>query len=133
VRLLTQALTTHDVDAVVRLLAEDVRMAMRHCPPSGRRDGRRRSWPRWRSGCARARFVQTRANGQPALAVYSHDAVDGLWRAGGLLVVTLDGGQITSLTRFESPRAPLRAAQHPPEDQSETSSGHGIATEQRGR
>jgi len=82
----------------------------------------------------RARFVQTRANGQPALAVYSHDAVDGLWRAGGLLVVTLDGGQITSLTRFGVRHdAPLRAANILPEDQSETSSGHGIATEQRGR
>ena len=50
----------------------------------------------------RARFVPTRANGQPALAVYMHDAANGLWRAGGLLVLTLDSEQITGLTRFET-------------------------------
>jgi hypothetical protein len=50
----------------------------------------------------RARFVQTRANGQPALAVYMHDAADGLWHAGGLPVITLEGQQVTGLTRFET-------------------------------
>lgn len=44
----------------------------------------------------------TRADGQPALAAYRHDAADGLWRAAGLLVITLDGEQVTGLTRYES-------------------------------
>jgi len=35
-----------------------------------------------------ARFVLTRAHGQPALAVYSRDEPNDLWRASGLLVVT---------------------------------------------
>jgi RNA polymerase sigma-70 factor (TIGR02960 family) len=104
VRLLTEALTAHDVDAVVRLLAEDVRIAMPPLPAVWQ--GRDRA-AAFLAEVAfrlvpRARFVQTRANGLPALAVYMHDAVDGLWRAGGLLVVTLDGEQITGLTRFES-------------------------------
>ncbi|MEV6050355.1 RNA polymerase subunit sigma-70 [Streptomyces sp. NPDC052107] len=104
VRLLTQALTAHDVDAVVRLLAEDVRIAMPPLPAVWQ--GRDRAAVFLAEVAfrlvPRARFVPTRANGQPALAVYMHDAVDGLWRAGGLLVITLDGDQITGLTRFEA-------------------------------
>jgi RNA polymerase sigma-70 factor (ECF subfamily) len=104
VRLLTQALTAHDVDAVVRLLAEDVRIAMPPLPAVWK--GRDRA-AAFLAEVAfrlvpRARFIQTRANGQPALAVYMHDAADGLWRAGGLLVLTLDSEQITGLTRFET-------------------------------
>jgi RNA polymerase sigma-70 factor (TIGR02960 family) len=104
VRLLTQALTAHDVDAVVRLLAEDVRIAMPPLPAIWQ--GRDRA-AAFLAEVAfrlvpRARFAQTRANGQAALAVYMHDAADGLWRAGGLLVLTLNGEQITGLTRFES-------------------------------
>ena len=104
VRLLTQALTAHDVDAVVRLLAEDVRIAMPPLPAVWQ--GRDRA-AAFLAKVAfrlvpRARFVQTRANGQPALAVYMDDAAGGLWRAGGLLVLTLDGEQITGLTRFET-------------------------------
>lgn len=46
--------------------------------------------------------MQTRANGQPALAVCSRDADGGRWRAGGLLVLTLNGEQVSGLTRFET-------------------------------
>lgn len=104
VRLLTQALVDHDVKAVVRLLAEDVRIAMPPLPAVWQ--GRDRA-ATFLAQVAfrlvpRARFIQTRANGQPALAVYMHDAADGLWRAGGLLVLTLNGAHITGLTRFES-------------------------------
>jgi RNA polymerase sigma-70 factor (TIGR02960 family) len=122
VRLLTQALTAHDVDAVVRLLAEDVRIAMPPLPAVWQ--GRDRA-AAFLTEVAfrlvpRARFVQTRANGQPALAVYSRDAAGGLWRAGGLLVLTLDGEQITGLTRFET--ATMRPFGLPailPDDQSD--------------
>ena len=42
-----------------------------------------------------------------ALAAYSRDEPNGLWRASGLLVITLRGGEVAGLTRFEShtPRA----------------------------
>ena len=49
-----------------------------------------------------SRFVATGANRQPALAVYARDQASGAWRAGGLLVITVGGGQITAITRFES-------------------------------
>lgn len=67
----------------------------------------------------RARFVQTRANGQPALAVYMCDNADGLWRAGGLLVLTVHDEQITGLTRFEStPMRPFGLPRIPTDNQS---------------
>ena len=104
VRLLTQALTAHDVDAVVRLLAEDVRIAMPPLPAVWQ--GRDRAAVFLAEVAfrlvPRARFIPTRANGQPALAVYMHDIASGLWRAGGLLVLTLNGDQIIGLTRFET-------------------------------
>jgi len=104
VGLLTQALVAHDVEAVVRLLADDVRIAMPPLPAVWQ--GRDRA-ATFLAEVAfrlvpRARFVSTRANGQPALGVYMHDPADGLWRAGGLLVLTLAGAHITGLTRFES-------------------------------
>ena len=49
-----------------------------------------------------ARFVETRANRQPALAVYTRDDTNGLWHGSGLLVITVRGEQVAGLTRFES-------------------------------
>jgi hypothetical protein len=49
-----------------------------------------------------ARFAETRANRQPALAVYTRDQASGPWRGSGLLVITVQGDQIAGLTRFES-------------------------------
>jgi RNA polymerase sigma-70 factor (ECF subfamily) len=69
----------------------------------------------------RARIVQTRANGQPALAVFTCDNADGLWRARGLLVLTMHDEQITDLTRFESaPARPFGSPRVLTDDQSET-------------
>jgi len=104
VQLLTRALTAHDVDAVVHLLAEDARIAMPPLPAVWQ--GRDRAAAFLTEVAFRlvpqARFVPVRANGQPALAVYMHDAAGGLWRAGGLLVITADGEEVTGLTRLES-------------------------------
>jgi RNA polymerase sigma-70 factor (ECF subfamily) len=47
------------------------------------------------------RVTQTRANGQPALAMYARDPGANVYRALGLLVVTLAGAQISAITRFE--------------------------------
>ena len=49
-----------------------------------------------------ARFVETQANRQPALAVYSRDGGTGRWHGSGLLVLTARGSQVCALTRFES-------------------------------
>jgi RNA polymerase sigma-70 factor (TIGR02960 family) len=101
---LAEALTTHDINAVVRLLADDVRIAM---PPLAALWHGRRQAAEFLAEVAfrlvpQARFIETRANRQPALAVYTRDDRNGLWRANGLLVICVRGDQIASLTRFES-------------------------------
>jgi RNA polymerase sigma-70 factor (TIGR02960 family) len=104
VRRLAAAFTAHDIDAVVSLLAEDVRISMPPLPAVWA--GRPRAAEFVTEVAFRlvpeARFVQTRANRQPALAAYSRDAPNGLWRASGLLVITLRGDEVAGLTRFES-------------------------------
>ena len=47
------------------------------------------------------RLTQTRANGQPALAMYARDPDDTVYRALGLLVVTLAGDRVSAITRFD--------------------------------
>lgn len=49
---------------------------------------------------SRFRLVETRANGQPALAVYRIDPHAGILRADGLLVITLAGPRVSALTMF---------------------------------
>jgi hypothetical protein len=103
-RRLAAALTAHDVETVVSMLAEDVRIAMPPLPAVWQ--GRDRAAAFMTEVAFRlvpeARFVETRANRQPALATYTRDQASGLWRASGLLVLTLHSGQIAGLTRFES-------------------------------
>jgi RNA polymerase sigma-70 factor (ECF subfamily) len=50
----------------------------------------------------RRRLVPTRANGQPAFGLYIRDDRDGIFRAVGLLVVTLAGERVAKLTLFET-------------------------------
>jgi RNA polymerase sigma-70 factor (TIGR02960 family) len=49
------------------------------------------------------KFLPTRANGQPALVLYLSDPSTPIWRANCLVVLTLRGDQIHSLTRFANP------------------------------
>jgi RNA polymerase sigma-70 factor (ECF subfamily) len=46
------------------------------------------------------KFLPTRANSQPALVLYLPDPSAPIWRASGLIVLTLRGNQIHALTRF---------------------------------
>ena len=97
------AFTETDVDTVVSLHAAEVRIAM---PPlAAIWEGRRRAAGFLAEVAFRlapeARFVEARANRQPALAVYARDDTKGLWRGSGL-VITLRGDQVAGLTRFES-------------------------------
>jgi RNA polymerase sigma-70 factor (ECF subfamily) len=48
------------------------------------------------------RLVATRANGQPAFGVYVRDPNTDLLHANGLMVITLTGQHIRSLTRFDN-------------------------------
>jgi RNA polymerase sigma-70 factor (ECF subfamily) len=48
----------------------------------------------------RYQLIETRANGQPAFAVYRTDAHAGILHASGLLVITLAGPRISAMTMF---------------------------------
>ena len=52
---------------------------------------------RWET---RHRLVPTRANGQPAFGHYIPDPQSGIVRGVGMLVLTVEGGQIAQITRF---------------------------------
>jgi hypothetical protein len=46
--------------------------------------------------------VATRTNGQPAFGAYVRDPRAGIFHAIGLLVLTLAGGRICAITRFDN-------------------------------
>jgi RNA polymerase sigma-70 factor, ECF subfamily len=99
---LAAAWEASDVNAIVALLADDVRLSMPPLPLEyiGRNDAARfYAIVVARPGARRV--VQTKANGQPALAVYSRDATGNVFRATSLLVVTLAGARIAAITRFD--------------------------------
>ena len=53
----------------------------------------------WR-GPRRYRLIPTRANGQPAFGCYLQEAQESVFRAHGLIVLTLEGDRISAITRF---------------------------------
>jgi RNA polymerase sigma-70 factor (TIGR02960 family) len=104
VRRLIEAFTAQDIDLIVSLLAEDVRISMPPLPAVWQ--GRKRAAD-FMSAVVfdlvpEARFIPSRANCQPALAVYTRDNTNGVWHGNGLLVLALNGDEVTSITRFES-------------------------------
>lgn len=48
----------------------------------------------------RYRLIETRANGQPAFALYRKDPHAGILHASGLLVATLAGSRVSAMTMF---------------------------------
>jgi RNA polymerase sigma-70 factor (TIGR02960 family) len=100
---LAAAWEANDVDAIVALLADDVRLSMPPLPLEYiGRDDAARFYQIVATRPGRRRIVQTRANGQPALAVYSRDPTGDVFRATSLLVVTLAGQRIAAITRFDT-------------------------------
>jgi RNA polymerase sigma-70 factor (ECF subfamily) len=100
---LTNAFERNDVDAVVALLADDVRLTMPPLPIEYHgRDAAARFIALIATRRSERRIVPTRANGQPALAVYGPDPSGEVFRAISLLVVTIAGGQIDAITRFDA-------------------------------
>jgi len=118
----TRAFEASDVDGLVALLAEDVRVAMPPIPLEWR--GRDRAGHFlaaaivWR-GPGR-RLIETRANGQPAFGLYVRDPRARIFHAIGLLVLTLAGNRICAITRFDTSVMPFfRLSRTVPEEHDE--------------
>lgn len=98
------AFTRADPGALVKLLRADVEMEMPPVPTwfTGRRAvigflaAHVLGEDRWR-------MIQTRANGQPAIAAYRHAGDDGRYEAYGVQVLTLIGAKISRITAFNDP------------------------------
>ena len=98
---LTSAYTAADLDSLIALLTDDVRLSM---PPHpfeyhGRTVAAQGLGQLFAQG-HRYRLIETRANGQPALAVYRKDPHAGILHASGLLVITLAGPRVSAMTMF---------------------------------
>ena len=91
-----------DLDALVALLTDDVFISMPPMPfeYEGRDVVARFCASLFRAG-RRFDLVPTRANGQPAFGAYLR-AATGIRYGIGLYVLTLAGGRISAMTRFES-------------------------------
>jgi len=97
------AFADNDIDGVVALLTDDAWLTM---PPvtlefqgPAAIAGFLRDIAGWR-GPPRYRLVPTRANGQPAFGCYLQDAQAPVFRAHGMIVLTLEGDRISAVTRF---------------------------------
>jgi RNA polymerase sigma-70 factor (ECF subfamily) len=101
---LTRAYETGDVDGLVALLTEDVWLRMPPVPLEYQgRDvaARFHTMVTFRQGRT-YQLIPTRANGQLAFGAYLHDPSGGIRHASGLLVLTLMGGRISAMTRFDN-------------------------------
>ena len=101
VRKLTRAYTAADLEGLLALLADDVRLSM----PPGPFEYRGRAVAAQGLGLLfahghRYRLIETRANGQPAFALYRKDPHAGILHASGLLVITLAGLRVSAMTMF---------------------------------
>jgi RNA polymerase sigma-70 factor, ECF subfamily len=89
-----------DLDELVALLTDDARLTM---PPEPLEHRGPQAIAGFLVAChagQKLKVVPARANGQPAFVLYLADPSAPLWRASGLIVLTLRGGQVRALTRF---------------------------------
>jgi RNA polymerase sigma-70 factor (TIGR02960 family) len=89
-----------DLDQVVALLTSDAKFTM---PPEPLECNGSQAIAEYLRRSLRGqhlKLVPTRANGQPAFGYYLPDPNSPIWRARGLLVLTLAGDQIKTITRF---------------------------------
>jgi RNA polymerase sigma-70 factor (TIGR02960 family) len=89
-----------DLDELVALLTEDARLTMPPEPAEHRGPQPIAGFLLESHSGHALKFLPTRANGQPALVLYLPDPTAPIWRACGLIVLTLRGDQIHALTRF---------------------------------
>lgn len=93
------ALECGDIERVVALLTDDARMTM---PPEpfelrGSRPIAEYLARVWGQG---AKVVPTRANNAPAFGLYRPDPHADIYRASGILVVSVEGSRVSGLARF---------------------------------
>jgi RNA polymerase sigma-70 factor (ECF subfamily) len=105
---LTTAFESADVDGIVALLTEDVWLTM---PPLPLEYQGRELAARFLTATAfrpgwTARLIPARANGQPAFGFYARDPATGRYYTVGLMVLTLSGGQVSAMTRFDASTLP---------------------------
>ncbi len=105
VRRYGEAWQTMDIGKLVELFKQDVVLTMPPLPlrVTGRADAINflRTLPLARSD--RVRLILTRANRQPALAVYLRDKDGHMYHAWGIWVLTVDGDAIAEVTAFVDP------------------------------
>jgi RNA polymerase sigma-70 factor (TIGR02960 family) len=100
---LTKAFQAADIDGIIALLTEDGWMTMPPLPLEyqGRElAGRFLAATAFRPGWT-ARLLATRANRQPAFGFYVRDSQTGAAHTVGLMVLTLSGNQVCTMTRFD--------------------------------
>jgi RNA polymerase sigma-70 factor (TIGR02960 family) len=99
---LTQAYAAGDVDALVALLTDDVRLAMPPVPLEYEgREAVARFFVLLMGRCRRYDLVPTRANGQLAFGMYFVPRNGGIRHGHGLLVVRVAGDRVDDMVRFE--------------------------------
>jgi RNA polymerase sigma-70 factor (TIGR02960 family) len=103
------AFESADIDRVVALLTDDAWVTMPPEPLEYQGHAAiaefyltRRWW-----GVQEARLVPTRANGQPAFGYYLRERSSPVAHAHGLVVLTIEGDQISAMTRFGDSLFPL--------------------------
>jgi RNA polymerase sigma-70 factor (TIGR02960 family) len=89
-----------DMDRLVALLTEDARLAMPPEPVAFSGPLAVTGYLAEHLGGQELKFVPTRANHQPALAMYLPDPCAPIWRASSLVVLTLRGNRVCAITRF---------------------------------
>jgi RNA polymerase sigma-70 factor (ECF subfamily) len=102
----TDAYQRGDVDAIVALLTDDALLTMPPLPLAYQGRAAIAEFLTAVSIRQRFRLVPVRANGQPAFGCYIRDEAAGVFRAHGLMVLTLAGDQVAAITRFPD-NAPL--------------------------
>ena len=106
-RRLAEAWRAADIDGLIRLLADDALLAM---PPGPLRVVGREEIGAFLATVPAAgqferfRVVETRANRQPALALYVEDPATGAAHAHAVLILSIQDDAIASMCRFGDPR-----------------------------
>jgi RNA polymerase sigma-70 factor (ECF subfamily) len=100
----TSAFESSDLDGILELLTDDVWFAMPPLPHQwqGHQAARQFLAASWRGQRPGRRLLATRANGQPAFALYVPDPHGEVLHALGLLVLTIDERGISAITRFDN-------------------------------
>jgi RNA polymerase sigma-70 factor (TIGR02960 family) len=89
-----------DLDELVALLTDDARLTMPPEPGEYRGPQSIAGFLLESHAGQDIKLLPTRANGQPGLVLYLPDPTAPVWRACGLIVLTLRGSQVHAVTRF---------------------------------